>query len=982
MGLLGRLPELAACRETLSGDRDNAVAAVIAGPAGIGKTSLWRAVADCQSSSAVVLRTTGILGAGAGLANIADLLDPVLDAVLPVMPAPLAGALRAALGQVSPQAPVTDMLLERAIVGVLRGLAADGVVIAIDDEQWLDDDSRRLLETAVVRLASVPVRWLVSVRAEHALAGVPRMLCHELGAGAARVDVGGLDDGVLSELVMARFPGRWSPGVLRQVITLAAGNPYAAVELARETVACGEQAGTTARVPASLAVAVRVRLGRLGQPALATVQAAALAGAPTRELLRAVMPGPVEEHVNEALEAGILQASAPDPVLRFSHPLLREAAGDMLTGPRRRELHRIIGTAIGDPHEGAWHLARGADEPDEELAKRLDVAAEEAAACGAPAQAAMLARAAVELTPDQDSPQAWQRRLMWLTGLTVVGEFDQARRNGRQWAACVPASLRGQLSLWRAHVATDAEEQYELLVTALEELAGRDPYGAALAYAEASVALGMFLGRLEQARPLAAAAVPHARAAGRPPLLRGVLAAGGLLAALAGDPGAGDQLREAVRLPGFADSPLPYRSPEAVLALRHQWRGECCQARDLLAAVLSVAERVGSSDCAGSAKVALTLVEWQSGNWDAAAAYAQAAVRWSRETGHGRTGPVAVMSLVHAGYGEAAKARVLAASGLGEAEAQRDWAFAALCRWVLGQVELSVDDPEAALRWLDPVSDMLQASGIGEPGCYPFTPDLIEAWARTGHLAAAAGRLAWLQGAARRLDHPWARIVSGRAEAVLCLAERNPDRAVAAVASVVSEARDRQLPFELGRCLLVLGTAQRKARQRREAAACLDEAAATFERLGAARWRELAQAQRERLASGPDDALTPSERRVAELVAAGHTNAEIAAALFISVKTVEANLTRIYRKLGLRSRVDLARHSLWVARPRAEGIPDARDGAASATSQPSYSWLRWPTPTVPGVTSLPAAAAGQPTMRRDQADSAGSPSAAIIVIAS
>jgi DNA-binding CsgD family transcriptional regulator len=127
---------------------------------------------------------------------------------------------------------------------------------------------------------------------------------------------------------------------------------------------------------------------------------------------------------------------------------------------------------------------------------------------------------------------------------------------------------------------------------------------------------------------------------------------------------------------------------------------------------------------------------------------------------------------------------------------------------------------------------------------------------------------------------------------------------------VIGEARACPLPFELGRCLLVLGTAQRKARQRREAASTLDEAAAIFGRLGARPWQELVAAQRARLAPGRDDDLTPTERRVAELVASGHSNPEIAASMFISVKTVEANLTRVYRKLGLRGRVDLARHAL------------------------------------------------------------------------
>ena len=226
---------------------------------------------------------------------------------------------------------------------------------------------------------------------------------------------------------------------------------------------------------------------------------------------------------------------------------------------------------------------------------------------------------------------------------------------------------------------------------------------------------------------------------------------------------------------------------------------------------------------------------------------------------------------------------------------------------MLGLAELSADDPGAALHWLEPVADMLQDGGIGEPGVYAFTPDLIEAWAATGQLGRAASRLAWLQEAARRLDHPWARITSGRAEAALLLAQRDPAAAVSAVAAVIPEARERGLPFELGRCLLVLGTAQRKARQRRDAAATLDEAAAIFAGLGAWRWQALAQAQRARLAPGPGQPLTPTERRIADLVAAGQSNAEIAATLYISVKTVEANLTRIYRKLGLRGRVDLAR---------------------------------------------------------------------------
>ena len=136
-------------------------------------------------------------------------------------------------------------------------------MVAVDDEQWVDPDSLRLLESAVVRLKDTPVRWLVAVRSGHTSRGLAQMLDHELAEAATRVDLAGLDDAALSELVMDRFPGRWSPGVLHQVVALAAGSPYAALELARETAAQGSQDGTAVHLPATLADSLRSRLDRL-----------------------------------------------------------------------------------------------------------------------------------------------------------------------------------------------------------------------------------------------------------------------------------------------------------------------------------------------------------------------------------------------------------------------------------------------------------------------------------------------------------------------------------------------------------------------------------------------------------------------------------------------------------------------------------------------------------------------------------------------
>jgi DNA-binding CsgD family transcriptional regulator len=909
MRLIGRLAELAACRDALPAG-DGAAAVVIVGAAGIGKTSLWRAVAESQPAH-VLLRTTGLQRAQAAFANLADLLDPVAGRLLPRLPEPQASALGAVLGRAPAGMPLTETLLERAVVGVLRDLALAGGVVAVDDEQWLDEDSRRLLEAAVVRLSDSPLRWLVAVRSGHDDRGLTRALDHELAGRVARVELTGLEDAALSELVLSRFPCRWSPVVLRQVVALAAGSPYAALEVARETVARGGCDGAAVHLPSTLAGSLRSRLERLSPQALAVVQAAALASAPTRSLLGAVAGEPVGEHVDEAIEAEVLEAALPDPVLRFSHPLLREAAERMLSGPCCRRLHRAIGAALDDPEEAAWHLASGASEPDGALAEQVERAAGHASARGARVRAAALAKMAAQLTPGLDSLDGWRRRIVWLERLEAAAEFDQVQQLGTQWAPHVPAALRGRLAATLAATEHDAEATCGLLARAFQDMAGTDPARAALVGATLAESLGIYLGRLAQARTWAAAAVEQARTAGDPAVLRQALAGEGILAVLAGEPGAGDMLRVAAQLPGLADMRDPYYAPETLLAMWYLWRGQLSPARELLHEVVSLSERIGSEEGVAGARLHLIEVEWRAGNWESARAHAEAFRWWVRETGYWQeAGPGYLIALIDAGCGDVDAARVLAAKGAEQAEAQQDWSFAAQCRWVLGQAELSADDPAAALRWLDPVADMLQAGGIGEPGFYPFTPDLIEAWARTGHLDRAASRLAWLQDAARRLDHPWARITGGRAEAVLRLAEHDPTAAALAVAGVIAEAHRLGLPFELGRCLLVLGTAQRKARQRREAVATLNEAVSTFSGLGARRWQALAETQRARLAPGPGDVLTATERRIAELVASGHSNPEIAAALYISVKTVEANLTRIYRKLGVRGRVDLARSDL------------------------------------------------------------------------
>jgi DNA-binding CsgD family transcriptional regulator len=882
---------------------------VISGESGIGKTALYRAVVDLVAGDgARVISTTGLREEAAPpLSNLADLLDPAVRDVLPQLPPVQADALRVALRLTDAGTSPDDALLVRATVNGIRALASPRLLLAIDDEQWLDADTRRLLKVAASWLTGQPVTWLISVRDGQADGGLAGLLARALDPHLVRLELAPLSDEFLTQLITDRFPGRWSPRLLRQIVELSGGNPYAVEELARETMTIHGCDASEAQVPSSLANSLEARLRRLEPSVAAVVQAAALTPLPTRRLLRGVIGLDVGAGVDEAVEAQVLEETSPDPVLRFTHPLLREVIQASVSGSVRRHLHRRLASATDDPDEAAAHLAAAAEEPEESLAEMISTAAKRALARGAPLRALALSETALALTPDADGLPAWRRRLLELDCLIAANEFDRARTKSAGWSASAPKELRGESAARRAWVEPDQAVAIGLLAQAAEAL-NHDAAQASQVGAELARRVGIMLLRPTEAQPIARKAVEDARCTNDSVGLRRALAVQGFLMALTGRPEAGVQLRAAVAVPGLRDMPHPYDAPETRLAMWHMWRGEVNRARELHQAVLDAGEQRGAEESTSGTRLHLVEVEWRAGRWEQAARHARAVERYERETGYGQAGMTAyALSLIATARGEVGLARQLAVEGLRGAARQTDRVFAAQCRCVLGQLELSVDDPTAAVAWLDPVASLLTEHGLGEPGLLPFTPDLIEGYARTGRHAEAEQQLQWLQDAAARLDHPWARIAGGRAAAVFRLARRQPAEAIEAVADSVTEAVERGLPFELGRCLLVLGTAQRRSRRRQAAADTLDEAVAVFDHLGAPRWSELGRRERARLVHSSKDTLTPTEQRVADLASQGLTNTEIASALLVSVKTVESNLTRVYRKLGVRGRVELTR---------------------------------------------------------------------------
>jgi DNA-binding CsgD family transcriptional regulator len=236
---------------------------------------------------------------------------------------------------------------------------------------------------------------------------------------------------------------------------------------------------------------------------------------------------------------------------------------------------------------------------------------------------------------------------------------------------------------------------------------------------------------------------------------------------------------------------------------------------------------------------------------------------------------------------------------------------------VLGFLELSLGDFERASTYLEPVVAYLDRMDAAEPGVIPCVPDHVEALISLGRIDEARSVLDPFADKGRAKDRPWARAAALRCAGAIAATSGDWDAARAALDDAAEQHRRTSQPFEAARTSMVRGIVERRARQKRAARRFLDEAIGTFDALGAPLWAARAREELARVGGDRDAAstLTPTEERVAELVVEGKTNREVADALFVSVKTVEANLTRIFHKLGVRSRAELIRHRAGIAAP-------------------------------------------------------------------
>jgi len=815
--------------------------------------------------------------------------------------------------------PPLPRAVSLGVLGVLRALAAsEPVVIAVDDVQWLDRPSASTLEFAVRRLRSEPIGIVLARRGVDA--DVPLALDRARpGEAVRRLLVGPLGGDSLERLVRARLDVHLGPPALRQLEAASGGNPYFALELARSLeerdVPLGP--GEPLPVPVSLRMLLGERLADLAPAAREVALAAAALARPTVALvgasLRSADPAAA---LAGAVDAGVLEIDGDR--LRFAHPLIASVVYADAPAARRRALHARIAEVVEESEERARHLALAAEAPDEDVAASLDRAARSVRARGAPGDAAELYEEARRLTPPLQTDDAARRAVDAAECHFEGGDFGRVRALLEEVTAGTHSAERARalafLGWVRAH-----QEGFgvgaDIFRAALEAVGPDIPRRIEI---ERGLAWSLHnLGDLHAAEIHSRAALEMAERLREPSLLARALANMAFHEAVTGGADPVSRIESALALDDPGEWQTALGRPRWIQAMILQWRGELEPAAAALDEMYRAAVDRGDEHSLPYIYFYLARVELLRGRFESASAYAQRQYEAAVETGQESERPfgLAIKALVDAHLGRVEAAREASDEGmplalrLGVVPAYLE------LRAARGFLELSLGSHEEALRFLGSLREEVAKAGFGEPALFRFHGDAIEALVGLGKLEEAASLIGELEERGEALQHRWANAVAARCRGLLAAARGDLPDAFAALERAFELHEGLGQPLELARTHLVMGTIRRRSRQKRAARDSLQAALGSFEELGARLWAERARAELARIGGRAPaaDALTPTERRVAELVAAGGTYREVADALFISPKTVQWNLSKIYRKLGIRSRAQLP-SSLAAAR--------------------------------------------------------------------
>jgi DNA-binding CsgD family transcriptional regulator len=928
--LIGRHEELSLLAGFLANLAAGPRALLLEGEAGIGKTALWQA--GLAGARARGQRTLACRPAGAevklSFAALGDLLAGALQEALPALPAPQRHALEAALLLAEPEGePPDQRAIGLALLNALRTLSsARPVLVAVDDAQWLDQPSAAALAFALRRLAAEPVGVLATVRLD---SGEPAPVALDPWLPAERLRVGPLTLAAVHELLRTRLGVTPSRPTLVRLYQAAGGNPFFALELGRALLEQGREPALDEPlpVPAGLRALVRARLARLPAPARGSLLAVAALSRPT-VALAAAAAGRGERgraDLERAARAGVV-AYEGDRV-GFAHPLFASTVYAEAPLSQRRRLHRRLAELVTDREERARHLALAADGPDGEVAAALDEAAAHANLRGAPGAAAALCEQARALTPGDGSAELRRRSAEAAGYHLLAGNTSRARALLEEAIGSVgPGTERARLllRLGQVHYHEDSwATAHDVLARALAE-AGDDP--SPRCEVQQGLAFARHVrGDIPAAAACAQVAVELAERAADPRLLSESLVLVSLYEFFLGHGIRRDLMERAAALEesAAAGRPAPLLSRGMVWASMLKWADQFQAARAGFEELHRQLVERGDEGSLAFLLSNMSELECWAGNLDLAARYAAEGERLAALSGQGTMvgANLYARALVEAHRGLVEEARAAAEQALAHAKASGNATVTLMSLSALGFLEVSLGRPAAAHAWLGPIAEGLAAVGVGEPGVLRFVPDEVEALVGLGELERAGALVDALEERGRALDRAWALATGARSRALLLAAAGDLAGAHAALERALEAHQRLPQPFERGRTLLALGTVQRRSGEKRAARETLEGALRTFERLGARLWAERARGELRRIGgrAASSGQLSETEERIVALVCAGRTNEQVARELSLSAKTVAWNLSKVYRKLGVRSRTELAARASTGRRPGTGG---------------------------------------------------------------
>ncbi|MEU1863806.1 helix-turn-helix transcriptional regulator [Streptomyces gardneri] len=850
----------------------------------------------------------------------------------------LPGPQRTAVAMLCREAPIDaggwdPIALRLGIARILRALAGRGpVLLVVDGVQYIDADSADLLRFAL-HLAPPALR-VVAVETPEPYGGDHEPYGESHRAAFRPEDPHATHLWVPSEadvllvpplhadeiaelLIHHRLPSRMAGRIHRA----SGGNPRLALAVGRSLA----DARTPVHHAEALTLSGRARdlarqlLGAAPLPVRETLLLAALALRPSATLVRRAGRPTGEADLAAAERAGLVSL-AEDGSVTFTAGLLPSTLVHDACWAERSAGHAALAEVVDDPVEAVRHRALATDSPDEDLAAEVAAAADLARGRGNNALAAELALLAAESTPGRDGTRRIARLVDAAEEAARAARADLAMRAATDLLArdAAPADrVRARLAVLdtAGQGLTGLDEMY---VHAMEDSEGDTALRAAVQL-RLAVKYVLADGDPERSRTAAAESAALAASMGDPRTAAQALTVQARMERALGSPDTDAVLAQARALE-LAERPLGIRNAAQILTIRHAlFDGRLTDARDELGALLPLVQRRGTVEDAIELLSTLAEIESRLGPCGAALAHAGQSLALTLEAGLSPGPAWYALALAETAGGSFARAASYARRSVQASEEEGDRVFLSRSRYALGRVQLVNGDVAAALETLRRVQADERAQSNVDPSMLRWHEELAEALLANDAGDEALAVLAEVRPVAERLGRDTVLLGFDRVHALCLAAEGRTDAAAELLTGTAERFGRAGLPLERGRALIALARVERRRRRRSAAQSALHEAASVFERAGAAPWLALAGETPAGTAgegtgggSGGEETLpalstlTEAELRLARLVGQGASNQEAAAKLYLSVKTVEARLTRIYQKLDVRSRAQLA----------------------------------------------------------------------------